>query len=504
MDGTSHFLAAFWHTLGLGILPFLAFGVAGGIAIGSLPGLTATMAVAVLLPITFGMPSEVGMAVLLGVYVGAIYGGSISAILLKTPGTPAAAATVLDGHVLANKGQAAKALSISTIASFVGGMISTIILTTVSPWLAQLALRFSAPEYFMLAVFGLSIIGSISGKSVLKGMMAGIFGLMISTIGLDYVTSYPRFTYDQLELYNGPPIIPILVGLFAISEAFMQMEKLGKEKEEEVDTNFKRSWISLSELKRIFPTMFKSGLIGTFIGAIPGAGADIAAFVTYNEARRSSKNRDEFGKGALEGIAAPESGNNGVTGGAMIPLLTLGVPGDAVTAILLGALIIQGLQPGPLLFSEAPEFVYGIFSSLIVANIFMLVFGLLGIKLFCRVVELKKCYIIPLILTLSIVGAFSMNNSMFDVWVCLAFGVIGYLMQKVEIPSSPIILAVILGPMAESNLRRALLMYEGSYSFLWTRPITIFFIALTVLSIVSSWRHNRKKALAAVDAVNSE
>ena len=496
METLSLFGGALLKTLGLGILPYLAFGVAGGIAIGSLPGLTATMGVAVLLPITFGMSSSVGMAVLIGVYVGAIYGGSISAILLKTPGTPAAAATVLDGHELANQGLAAKALSISTIASFTGGMISTIILVTVSPWLASMALKFSAPEYFMLAVFGLSIIGSISGKSILKGLMAGIFGLMISTVGLDYVTSYPRFTFDQLELYNGPPIIPVLVGLFAISEAFVQMEKLGAEKDEEVFTGFKRSWISMAELRQIMPTMIKSGLIGTFIGAIPGAGADIAAFVTYNEARRSSKNRDMFGKGALEGVAAPESGNNGVTGGAMIPLLTLGVPGDAVTAILLGALIIQGLQPGPLLFSEAPDFVYGIFTSLFVGNILMLLFGLLGIKLFCRVVELRKCYIIPLILTLSIVGAFSMNNSMFDVWVCLLFGVIGYLMQKAEIPSSPIILAVILGPMAESNLRRALLMYEGSYSFLWTRPITGLFILATLFSVFSSWRHNRKKTRA--------
>lgn len=489
----SQFGAALAGSFSLGIFPYLALGVAGGIAIGSLPGLTATMGVAVLLPLTFGMSATTGMAVLIGIYVGAIYGGSISAIILKTPGTPAAAATIMDGHALAQQGLAAKALSISTIASFVGGIVSTALLITVAPILARIALMFSAPEFFMLAMFGLSIIASISSQSLIKGLMAGIFGLLISTVGLDYVTSYPRFTFDQLELFNGPPVIPVLVGLFALSEAFVQMEKGAGLNVSDAYQSFKRSLVSWAELKKLTPTMIKSGFLGAFIGAIPGAGADIAAFVCYNEARRSAKNREQFGKGALEGIAAPEAGNNGVTGGAMIPLLTLGVPGDAVTAILLGALIIQGLQPGPLLFSEAPEFVYGIFSSLLIGNFLMLLFGLLGIHLFCRVVELKKSYVIPLIVVLSVVGSFSLNNSLFDVWVCLLFGLLGYLMQKAAIPTSPIILAIILGPMAESNLRRALLMYEGSYSFLWTRPIVIIFFLAILFSFWSSWRYNRSK-----------
>ena len=474
-------------TFSLAIFPFLVLGVAGGIVIGALPGLTATMGVAVLLPLTFGMESTRALVMLAGIYIGAIYGGSISAILLKTPGTPAAAATVLDGYELARKGEAAKALSISAIASFTGGIVSTVMLITISPILANFALRFGAPEYFALAVFGLSIIASISGKSPVKGLLAGMFGLLISTVGLDPVTSFPRFTFGEINLFNGFAIIPVLIGLFALAEAFVQMEKIF-EPAQAVDTNFKHGMVSLKETISLLPVMIKSAFIGTFIGSIPGAGADIAAFVCYNEARRTSKKSKEFGTGCLEGIAAPEAGNNGVTGGAMVPLLTLGVPGDAVTAILLGALVIQGLQPGPLLFAKSPDIVYGLFSSLFVGNILMLVFGLLGVRLFCRVVELPKRIIIPVIVTLSMVGAYSMNNSIFDVWVCIAFGGIGYIMQKVEMPSSPIILAVILGPMAESNLRRAVLMYEGGYSFLWTRPITVVFLALALLSLYSSYK----------------
>jgi len=474
-------------TFSLAIFPFLVLGVAGGIVIGALPGLTATMGVAVLLPLTFGMESTRALVMLAGIYIGAIYGGSISAILLKTPGTPAAAATVLDGYELARKGEAAKALSISAIASFTGGIVSTVMLITISPILANFALRFGAPEYFALAVFGLSIIASISGKSPVKGLLAGMFGLLISTVGLDPVTSFPRFTFGEINLFNGFAIIPVLIGLFALAEAFVQMEKIF-EPAQAVDTNFKHGMVSLKETISLLPVMIKSAFIGTFIGSIPGAGADIAAFVSYNEARRTSKKSKEFGTGCLEGIAAPEAGNNGVTGGAMVPLLTLGVPGDAVTAILLGALVIQGLQPGPLLFAKSPDIVYGLFSSLFVGNILMLIFGLLGVRLFCRVVELPKRIIIPVIVTLSMVGAYSMNNSIFDVWVCIAFGGIGYIMQKVEMPSSPIILAVILGPMAESNLRRAVLMYEGGYSFLWTRPITVVFLALALLSLYSSYK----------------
>lgn len=484
-------LQGFAAALSFQILPLLILAVAGGIVMGAMPGLTATMGVAVLLPFTFGMDSSAALIMLVGVYIGAIYGGSIAAILLKTPGTPAAAATVLDGNALVMQGKAAKALSISAIASFTGGIVSTIMLITISPILARFALRFGAPEYFGLAVFGLTIIASVSAKNLTKGMLAGLFGLFVASVGLDPVTSYPRFTFDSVALLNGFAIIPVLIGLFAVSEALVQIETVldkGKQLEVPVD----RQMVSRKEMIRLLPTTLKSAVMGTFIGSIPGAGADIAAFVSYNEAKRASKSKELFGKGALEGIAAPEAGNNGVTGGALVPLLTLGVPGDAVAAILLGALMIQGLQPGPLLFQKTPEIVYGLFSAMILANIAMLIIGLLGIRIFSRVIDIPRTLVIPIIISLSVVGAFSMNNAIFDVYVALGFGLIGYFMKKAEIPVSPIVLAIILGPMAETNLRKAVLMYRGSWSFLYTRPITVVFLVLSVVSVISITRLKKK------------
>lgn len=479
----------------LQIFPLLFIGVTGGIIIGSLPGLTATMGVAILLPFTFGMDSTAALVMLVGIYIGAIYGGSISAILLRTPGTPAAAATVLDGNAMVKQGKAGKALSMSAIASFTGGLVSTIMLITVSPLLARFALKFSAPEYFMLAVFGLTIIASISAKNIVKGFLAGIFGLFIATIGMDPVTSFPRFTFGNIQLLNGLSIIPVLIGLFAVSEALVQLEDIIRLKQAQPPkTN--GGMVSFKEIISVLPTMIKSAFLGTFIGSIPGAGADIAAFISYNEAKRSSKHPEKFGTGYLPGIAAPEAGNNGVTGGALVPLLTLGVPGDAVAAILLGALIIQGLTPGPMLFEQNPEIVYGLFSSMLVGNVLMLVLGLSGTRFFSKIVEIPRKLIIPMILVLSIVGSYAMNNSLFDVLVTVLFGIIGYLMTKLEIPQSPIVLALILGPMAESNLRKAILMYEGSWSFLYTRPITMVFILLSVFSLLTTIRMKKHNALS--------
>lgn len=303
-----------------------------------------------------------------------------------------------------------------------------------------------------------------------------------------------RFSFDRIELLNGFSVIPVLIGLFALSEAFNQIENLFDEKS--IDTSkikIDKNYLSLKELKKVFPTMLKSGIIGTFIGSIPGAGADIAAFVCYNEAKRSSKTPEEYGKGSLEGISAPEAGNNGVTGGALVPLLTLGVPGDAVAAVLLGALIMQGLTPGPLLFEQNPEIVYGLFSSMILGNIILLVVGLFGIRFFSKIVEIPKAILIPSIIVLSTVGSFSMNNSMFDVGITFFFGVLGYILSKLKVPNSPIVLAIILGPMIEENFRKSILMYEGSLSFLYTRPITIVFLILTLISIISVFRKDKKK-----------
>lgn len=473
------------------VLPILIFGVVGGIILGALPGLTATMGVAILLPFTFGMDSTPALVMLIGVYIGGIYGGSIAAILLKTPGTPASAATVLDGHTLAAKGQAARALSISAVASFVGGLLSTIVLIAISPLLANFALRFNAPEYFALALFGLTIIVSVSSQNILKGLLAGSIGLLVSTVGLDPISSVPRFTFGIMDLYSGINVIPVLIGLFALSEAINQIEKIINEKHAQVPT-FDRKILSKKDFKTILPTATKSGLIGTAIGSVPGAGADVSAFVCYNEAKRSAKKPEEFGKGSLHGLAAAEAGNNGVTGGSLVPLLTLGVPGDAVAAVLLGALIVQGLTPGPLLFSQSPEVVYGVFSSMLVANIVMLLVGLLGIRFFCRIIEVPKILMIPIIIFLSVVGAYAINNSMFDVGIAIAFGLLGFALGKMDIPSSPILLAIILGPMAETNLRKALLMYDNSWSFLYERPIALAFVLLAIFSVYSTLKMKKK------------
>lgn len=456
-------------------------GVAGGISIGALPGLTATMGVAILLPLTFGMEPIAGMLLLIGIYCGAVYGGSISAILIRTPGTPAAAATVFDGNEFAKRGEGGRAIGISTTASFIGGIISTIALITVSPMLAKFALEFSAPEYFSLAFFGLTIIASISGKSIFKGLAAGVIGLLVASVGLDPMTGYPRFTFDNVQLMSGFSFIPVMIGLFAVSQALSNLEEGIKKRR--IEQKVTKIIPSKEDLIKMLPVSIRSALMGTFIGAIPGAGADIAAFVAYNEAKRWSKHPEEFGTGIVEGVAAPEAGNNGVTGGAMIPLLTLGVPGDAVTAILLGALTLQGLQPGPLLFKNNGDIVYTIFMGLLVANFVMLIIGLSGIKFFVKIVSLPDYILTPAVFILSVVGSYAMNNSFFDVIVMLAFGLLGYIMQKIDIPASPIVLALILGPMAESNLRRALVLSEGNWSIFITSPISLVFLVFSAISM---------------------
>ncbi|WP_102344954.1 tripartite tricarboxylate transporter permease [Bacillus sp. Marseille-P3661] len=468
-------------------------GVFLGIVIGSMPGLTATMTIALLLPFSFGLTPVASITLMSAVFIGGIYGGSIAAILLKIPGTPAAAATTFDGYPLAQRGEVGKAISTSTIASFCGGIISTICLILFSPYLAKIALNFSAAEFFALAIFGLSIITSVSGKSLLKGLLAACFGFFIAMVGMDPLTGFPRFTFETTELMNGFNLIPVLIGLFGAAQILIAMENIGDLKQK-VLTKVKTKLITLSEGKGLIGTILRSSLIGTFIGAIPGTGADMAAFISYNEAKRWSKKPEKFGTGILKGIAAPESGNNGVTGGTMIPLLTLGIPGDAAAAVMLGAFLIHGLQPGPKLFTENGELVYGLFAGMIFANIFMLILGLVFIKWFAKILELDTRILMPIILVLCGVGAYAMNNTLFDVYVMLAFGVIGYFMHKADIPVSPIILAIILGPMAEENFRRAVILNDGSYSFLYDRPIVAAFLIISILTIVSSVWTNHKKS----------
>lgn len=467
-------------------LPLLLLfsGVAGGIIVGALPGLTATMGVAILVPFSFGLPPVPGLLMLLGLYAGAIYGGSISAILINTPGTPSAAATLLDGHPLFNKGEGGRAIGMATFASVFGGIGSTIFLITLAPLLSRFALAFSAPEYFSLAVLGITIIASISSGSMVKGLLSGFIGLLIATIGMDPIQGFTRYTFGQVDLMGGVPFIPALIGLFAVSEAITQFEKLVEPIKEEVHLN--KLIPSLTDIKRVIKTVLKSTVIGTFVGALPGAGGDIASFVCYNEAKRSSKHPETFGTGEVEGIAAAETGNNASTGGALIPTLSLGVPGDSVTAIIIGALMVQGLRPGPLLFRNHLDIVNALFVGFLLANIFMGVFGIMMAGFLSKIIMISKRSLIPIIMVLAIVGSFAMQNNPFDIVLMLILGVFGYLVRKIGVPLGPIVLALILGPMVEENFRRSLIMSRGDYSVFFTRPIAATLLILSVISVVTT------------------
>jgi len=488
----NNFLIGLGYVFQPAALLMLFVGVASGIIVGALPGLTATMGVALLVPFSFGMEPVPAMLLLLGLYVGAIYGGSISAILIRTPGTPASAATLLDGYPLFMKGKAGLALGTATFSSVFGGIGSAIFLITISPILSKFALSFSAPEYFMLAFFGLTIIVSISGKSLTKGLIGGIFGLLLATFGFDSINGYPRFSFNFIELYEGIPFIPAMIGLFAFSEALNQFTKFTISKSN-TKLRIKDLLLSKETIKKILPILLKSTVIGTFIGALPGAGGDIASFVCYNEAKKSSKHPELFGTGIIEGVAASETGNNSSTGGALIPTLSLGIPGDTVTAVIIGALIMHGLRPGPLLFRDNLEIVYALFVGFLCANIFMGILGLISIGFLGNLISMSKKMIIPIIMVFAIIGSYAIQNNLFDINIMIAMGVIGYILQKIDIPIGPIVLALILGPMAENQFRKALIMFRGDYSVFITRPISLILLILSVMSLVTVFIRQKKE-----------
>ncbi|GEK59084.1 C4-dicarboxylate ABC transporter permease [Marinococcus halophilus] len=469
----------------------LILGLLIGLFIGALPGLSSVMGVALMLPITFGMEPINGILLLIGVYFGSIYGGSLTAILINTPGTPASAASVIDGYSLTKKGLAYKALQVSTVSSAIGGVVGVILLILVAPQLAEFALRFSAPETFALALFGLSVISTLTAGSYAKGMMSGLAGLIIATVGLDPISGVTRFTFGNVQLLGGVSFIAAMIGLFATSEAFRMVEdKIRNTDSSQTINKVKLKW---SEFRAVFLTILGSSGIGTFIGMIPGAGADIASFVAYNEAKRFSKNKKEFGNGSLRGLAAPEAANTGLTGGAMVPLLTLGIPGDAVTAVLLGALTVQGLQPGPQLFVSDGSLVYALFIGMLLANLFILIIGFSGIRFFTKILKVPGHFLMPVILVLSVVGAYALNNNYFDVIVMFAAGIGGYFMKKFNFPVAPLILGLILGPLLESNLRRSIILAQGDMTIFLTRPITVVLLALAVLTLLSPLWNIRKK-----------
>lgn len=472
------------------VFVFLMIGTVLGIVVGAIPGLTATMAIALLIPFTFQMNPISGIVMLLAIYASGIYGGGIASILIRTPGTPAAAATVLDGYPMAQQGHAGRAIGIATISSGIGGVFSAVCLALFAPLLATVALRFSAPEYFALAVFGLVVTMSLAGDAPIKGLAAALAGLLVAMIGLDPIGGFPRFNFGVAEFSGGLNFVAVMIGLFSLSEAFRQLETMGTSMP--VPPAVRNVLPRLKEILSFWKIYIRSCVFGLVVGVTPGIGAETSSFLSYSETRRTARDPSRFGKGAPEGVAAAQSAENASTGGDLLPMLTLGVPGDAATAVLMGALTIHNLQPGPLLFQDRPDLVHQIFAGMICANVAFVIVGLVGARLFASVVRVDRRVLVPIICLLSLIGAYAIENNPMDVWVTLIFGVVGWLMQRNGYPVSPLVLAVILGGMMESNLRRALVMGQGDVAIFLDRPIALAILAAAALTFVAVIRRMRR------------
>ncbi|MAF17477.1 MAG: C4-dicarboxylate ABC transporter permease [Marinomonas sp.] len=484
MDALSYF-AISW--LSPELLGLTALGTFLGIYVGAIPGLSVTMAVSILISFTFSWDVNYALCLMVGVFMGGVYGGSRTAILLNIPGAPSAIATALDGYPLAKKGLAGEAIGLSTIMSVVGGFVGIFVLSIAAPSISEFALTFQPRDYMMLGILGIMLVGSLSGGSLAKGIFAGAFGLLIGTVGLDPMTAEERFTFGVVELWDGINPVAVMIGLFGISEALHQLHHMNKAVVKQKISRIIPKWM---DVKKYLPLSLQSSFIGVIVGALPGTGGDIAALMAYDHAKRITKKPEvEFGKGAKEGLIAPEAANNAAVGGAYIPMLTLGIPGDAVTAVFIGALFIHGLNPGPLLMVEQPHMFWFTVGNLTLANIFVLIFGLTGIKLFSKIVECPKGILIPLIFLLSVVGAYAINNSVIDIWWMLAFGVFGYFMRQYGFPVGPVILGVILSSLTDENWRRAILSERGSltdlFSNLLSSPLSTVLLFAIVFILVS-------------------
>lgn len=458
-----------------------------GMFVGAMPGLSATMAIALLLPLTFPLPPASGLSLLASLYMGAMYGGSIAAILLRTPGTPAAAATVLDGYPMAQKGQAGKALGVSLVSSFIGGVISSIALLTVAPLLGQVALKFGPVELFAVAVLGLTIIGSLSRGSTILGLLSGAIGVLIAMVGMDNITGTPRFTFGNINLFGGVSFVVALIGVFSIPQAIRLIEKKNiSERKTVVNSITDRMLPTWKEFRSLFKTIIRSSFIGIFTGIIPGTGGDTACWFGYNEAKRFSKEKDKFGTGHPEGVAAAEAANNAVVGGSLIPTISLGIPGSSSTAVLMGGLMVHGIMPGPTLMTEYADVTYTLIWAVMLANFAVLFVGLLMTRMSIHVTRVKDTIMSPLIIVLCVIGAFSINNNIFDVFIMLIFGLLGYVMEKLKIPPAPMVIGLILGDLLNVSLHQSLLISHGSWAIFVTSPISAVLLALALFSVLQS------------------
>lgn len=479
----------------------LLVGVVGGMVIGALPGFSASMGVALLIPITFGMKPVAGLVMLTAVYTSAIYGGSITATLCHTPGTPASAATAIDGYQLTLKGRGIEAVGVCTAASMIGGIVGAVALIFIAPPLGLFSLKFSSLEFFMLALFGLTIIASLAGDSLIKGLFSGVLGLFIGTIGLDLITGVPRYTFGIIAMEDGVNFVPALIGMFSVSQVLILSSDIENGRKaimlcDVMSGNILPPW---KEFKTLIPTIIRSSIIGTIVGIIPAAGAGISSWVCYAIGKKFSKHPEEFGEGSFEGVASSETGNNAATGGALIPLFTLGLPGSSVAAILLGGLMIHGLVPGADMYTKYASTTYAISFGYLLANILMGLIGLGIARYVAKVSVLSPSVLCPIIIGLSSIGCYAIRNSMLDVYVMLAFGLIGYIVRISGFATAPMVLGMVLSPIAEGNWRRALILARGDMiSYFFTRPISIVLALLVVASLFApqlmSFVNKRSKA----------
>lgn len=467
-----------------------ALGTFAGIYVGAIPGLSVTMAVSILISFTFSWDVNEALALMAGIFMGGVYGGSRTAILLNIPGAPSAMVTALDGYPLAKKGEAGRAIGLSTVMSFIGGLVGIVVLMIAAPIISEFTLMFAPRDYFLLAVLGLLLVGALSGESLAKGLFCAALGVSLGMIGLDPLTAEERFTFGSLELTSGIPYIAAMIGFFGIAEVFVQLHQLDTKP---VRQNLEKILPSMKLVKKYLPLSLQTSGIGVIIGALPGTGGDIASLLAYDHAKRVTKNPSApFGEGAYEGLIAAESANNAAVGGAYIPMLTLGMPGDAVTAVMIGALFIHGIQPGPLMLTETPHLFWFTVGNLTLANLFILIFGLTGIKLFSKIVQCPKGILLPVIIVLSVVGTYAIQNSVTDIYWMFGCGILGYFLKMYGYQVAPIILGVILGPLMDVSYRRAALSVQNDLSeFLWvilSNPISLVLASGIIFILFNQFR----------------
>lgn len=474
-------------------LLFIIMGVVLGIIFGAIPGMSAAMAVALCLPISFGLEPVTGISLLIGLYIGGISGGLISAVLLKIPGTPSSVATTFDGGPMAEKGEAGRALGIGLFYSFIGGLISIAVLIFIAPQIAKVALKFGPYEYFSVTLFSLTMVAVLADGKMTKGFLSALMGFVLAMIGTAPIDSVKRFTFGSNSLNNGLALLSVMIGFYAIGEVISAVGKSNKVDGKDVK-KFKMRGLgfSIKEFAAEKVNMIRSALIGIGIGILPGIGGGTSNMIAYAVAKSNAKNKDEYGKGCMGGIVASECSNNASIGGAMIPLLTLGIPGDTVTAMLLGGLMIHGIQPGPMLFQTNGKMVYSIYGALLVANIVMLAVEFFGIRGFVKLLSIPKNILMPIIVILCVVGAFAENNRMFDVYAMVACGIIAFVLHKLKFAIPPLILGFILAPYTETYLRRALSLDKGNLAGFVTRPISLIFLVATVFSMAFMIIKNKK------------